>query len=114
MNIGMQVVFFLILSFCVFLDICPGVGLIDHMISQFLFFLRNLDGAGGKEPTCQWGFNPWLGEESWSRKGQPAPVFLPVKFHGQRTYKESNTTELLSTRNLHTILCSGCHTCSAL
>ena len=73
-----------------------------------------LDGASGKEPTCQCGFNPGVREEPWGRKGQPAPVFLPVKFHGQRSHKESNTAELLSTRNLHTILHSGCHTCSAL
>ena len=37
MNIGMQVIF-LILNFCVFMDICPGVGLMDHMISLFLYF----------------------------------------------------------------------------
>ena len=37
----------------------------------------------------------------WDRKWQPVPVFLPGKFHGQRTLvgyspqgrKESNTTE---------------------
>ena len=41
----------------------------------------------GKESACQCrgcGFNPWVGKIPWSRKRQPAPVFLPGKFHGQR------------------------------
>ena len=29
-------------------------------------------------------FNPWVGKIPWRRKWQPAPVFLPGKFHGQR------------------------------
>ena len=29
-------------------------------------------------------FNPWVGKIPWSRKWQPAPVFLPGKSHGQR------------------------------
>ena len=28
-------------------------------------------------------FNPWAGKIPWSRKCQPAPVFLPRKSHGQ-------------------------------
>ena len=40
-------------------------------------------------------------EDPWSRKWQPTPVFLPRKFHGQRSVlgytpwggKESDTTE---------------------
>ena len=65
----------------------------------------------GKEPTCQCrtskrcGFDPWVGKISWSRKKQPNPVFLPGKFHGQRSLvgpnpwdcKESDTTKQLST-----------------
>ena len=31
------------------------------------------------------GFNPWFGKIPWSRKGQPTLVFLPVRFHRQRT-----------------------------
>ena len=48
-------------------------------------------GAGGKEPACQcrrrWrhGFDPWVGKISWRRAWQPTPVFLPEKFHGQRS-----------------------------
>ena len=29
-------------------------------------------------------FDPWVRKIPWSRKQQPAPVFLPGKFHGQR------------------------------
>ena len=57
-----------------------------------------------KEPTCQCrrhGFNPWVRKIPWKRKWQTTPVFLPGKFHGQRSPvgysawdgKESDTTE---------------------
>ena len=29
-------------------------------------------------------FNPWVGKIPWRKKWQPAPVFLPGKFHGQK------------------------------
>ena len=66
----------------------------------------------GKKSACQsrrWckrcGFNPCVGKILWSRKWQPAPVFLPGKFHGQRIlvsyspwdHKESDMIEQLST-----------------
>ena len=49
------------------------------------------------------GFNPWLRKIPWRRKWQPTPVFLPGKFHGQRSLagyslwgrKESDMTERL-------------------
>ena len=63
-------------------------------------------GAVVKKSTCQYRrhkrcrFDPWVGKIPWSRKWQPAPVFLPGKFHGQslagygpRGHKELNTTE---------------------
>jgi len=31
------------------------------------------------------GFDPWVRKIPWSRKWQPAPVFLPGKFHEQRS-----------------------------
>ena len=31
------------------------------------------------------GFDPWVGKILWRRKWQPTPVFLPGKFHGQRS-----------------------------
>ena len=40
MKIGVYVLFKLVFS--VFLDICPGVELQDHMVALFLVFLRNL------------------------------------------------------------------------
>ena len=46
---------------------------------------------GGQEYACQCkrylrhGFNPWVRKISWSRQWQPTPVFLPGKFHGQRS-----------------------------
>ena len=48
-------------------------------------------GASGKEPACQCkrgkrcGFDPWVGKIPWRRKLQPIPVYLPGKFHGQRS-----------------------------
>jgi len=45
--------------------------------------------------------NPWVRKIPLSRKWQPTPVFLPGKFHGQRSlvgyslcgHKESDTAE---------------------
>ena len=56
-------------------------------------------------------FNPWIRKTPWRRKWQPTPVFLPGRFHGQRSlagyspwgHKELDTAELLST---HTLLLS--------
>ena len=64
----------------------------------------------GKESACQCrkcsrhqrhGFNPWVGKFPWSMKWQPTSVFLPGKFHGERSLmgyspwgcKESDMTE---------------------
>ena len=80
-----------------------------------------LDGTSGKEPFCQcrrckrYEFNPWVRKILWRRKWQPTPVFLPGKFHGQRSLvgyspwglKESDMTEQLSANNdnCFTMLC---------
>ena len=64
-------------------------------------------GATGGESACQCRklkrrrFDPWVRKIPWGRRWQPAPVFLPGKFHGQRSvrgysqwgHKEWNTTE---------------------
>ena len=64
-------------------------------------------GSAGKEPACQCKrhkrleFNPWAGKTPWRRALQPTPLFLPGKFHGQRSLagcspqglKESDMTE---------------------
>ena len=48
-----------------------------------------LGGASGREPACQcWRLkrrrvNPWVRKIPWRRKGQPTPVFVPGKSHGQ-------------------------------
>ena len=45
----------------------------------------------GEEYSCQCGrckkhtVDPWVGKTPWSMKWQPASVFLPGKFHGQRS-----------------------------
>ena len=53
---------------------------------------RGLPGwLNGKEPACQcrrhrrYDFHPWVGKTPWKRKWQPTPVFLPGKFHGQKS-----------------------------
>ena len=91
------------------------------------FLLRSLvpigfpGGAGGKEPTCQcrrhkrYGFNPWVGKIPWKLAWQPTPVFLPGKFHGQRSLagyslwgcKELDKTEQPCVRQPHVF--SGYH-----
>ena len=46
-------------------------------------------------------FNPWVETIPWRRKWQPTPVYLPGKYHGQRSLvatvhgvkKESDMTE---------------------
>ena len=51
----------------------------------------------GKESICQWrrlrrhGFYPWVRKIPWRRKWQPIPVFLPGKFHGQRSLADYST-----------------------
>ena len=43
-------------------------------------------GSDGKESDCNAG--PWvqsLGQEDLLGSGKPTPVFLPEKFHGQRS-----------------------------
>ena len=65
-------------------------------------------GTGGKKPTCRCRrhkihrFDCWVGKILWRKEQQPIPVFLPGKFHGQRSLagysswgqKESDTTEV--------------------
>ena len=57
------------------------------------------------QETKRLGFDPWVGKILRRRNWQPAPVFLPQKFHGQRSLagyspqglKESDMTEELNT-----------------
>ena len=62
----------------------------------------------GRESTWQsrrHELDPWVGKIPWRRKWQPTPVFLPGKFHGQRSLagytvhgvaKELDTTQQLN------------------
>ena len=43
------------------------------------------DGASGKEPTYQCGFDPWNEKIPWRRSWQPTPVLLPGESHGHRS-----------------------------
>ena len=74
-----------------------------------------LGGTVGKESSCHCrrhkrrGFNPWVGNIPWNKKWQFPLVFLPGRFHGQRSlegysprgHKESDTTEWLSTHKVN-------------
>ena len=66
--------------------------------------------CSGKESTWQLrkhGFNPRVGKMPWSRKWQPAPVFLPGKSHGQRSlagYSPWGQKELDVTEHTHILL----------
>ena len=48
-------------------------------------------GVIAKESACQrrscerWVFDSWVGKIPWNRKGQPTPVFVPARSHGQRS-----------------------------
>ena len=80
-----------------FLDMCSGMGLLDHMVALVSF----PDGASDKEHTCQCrrqkrcGFYPWLWKIPWEntlsslhirrRQWQPTPVLLPGKSQGRRS-----------------------------
>ena len=63
--------------------------------------------ASARHKRC--GFNTWVGKIFWRRKWQPAPVFLPGKFHGQRSLvgyssrgrKELDTTKQLNSEEIH-------------
>ena len=66
------------------LRFCRIPGWSQYMVTWSLLF-------SGKDFTCQCRkckrhrFNPWAGNIPWRRKWQPIPVFLPGKFHGQRS-----------------------------
>ena len=50
-------------------------------------------------------FDPWVGKIPWKMKWQPTPVFLPGKFHGQRSlagpwgHKDLDMTEHMHTHH---------------
>ena len=59
------------------------------------------------------GFDPWVGKIPWSRKWQPAPIFLAGKFHGQRSlvgYSPWGRKELDMTERTHARTQTHTHT----
>ena len=56
----------------------PGIEPTSPALKQILFH-----GATGEASRCR--FNPWVKEIPWRRKWQSSPVFLPGKFHAQRS-----------------------------
>ena len=76
------------------------------------FHVASPDGSAGKESTCNAGDTgdagsiPVLGRSTGGGNGQPAPVFLPEKFHGQRSlvgYSPWGCKELDMTERLRTV-----------
>ena len=90
-----------------------------HVYCTHTYVEAFLGGNSGKEPACQsrrgrrCEFDPCICKIPGEGNGQP-PVFLPGKFHGQRSMsgyslrdcKESGTTELSLT---HTDICRVTH-----
>ena len=78
-----------------------GPGLLQSVTSDGSV-VKNLPANAGHTGN---EFDPWVKKIPWRRKWQPTPVFLPGKFHGQRSLagcrpwgrKESDTAEWLST-----------------
>ena len=89
------------------LPTCPLIPFFRNLF-YIIFAIRLPRWLSGKESACpcrRCKFNPWVGKIPWSRNGQPAPVFLPGKFHRPRSpvgyspwgHKESDTTEYTHT-----------------
>ena len=68
--------------------------------------------CNGKESTCQCkrckrqgtGSISWVRKMPWSRKWQPTSVFLPGKFHGQRSLAGYSPWGLQRVECTHTLL----------
>ena len=85
-----------------------------HRVSPINWIRPYICVAHGASQVAQWWrihllcrnhrFDPWVKKISWRNKWQPTPVFLPGKFHGQRSlagyspwgHKESDTTYWLN------------------
>jgi len=66
--------------------------------SQVVLVVKNPPASAG---DMRHGFDSWVRKTLWSRTWLPTPVFLPGKFHGQRSlvryspwaHKELDTAE---------------------
>ena len=64
--------------------------------------VKNLPATAG---NARDRFDPWVGKIPWTRKWQPAPAFLPGKFHRPRSligYSTWGCKELDMTEHAHT------------
>ena len=81
---------------------CSCLTMLCSAASQVALAVKNL--PANVRDAKRLRFDPWLGKIPWGRKWQPTPVFLPGKFHRQRSlagyspwgHRESDTTEQLS------------------
>ena len=79
---------------------------ISVRVELFLHYILGFPGDSDSKETARKrpGFHPWVRKIPWSREWQPAPVFLPGEFHGQRSlaghspwgHKELDRTERLT------------------
>ena len=73
-----------------------------HGASQVALVVKNLPANAG---DANHRFDPWVRKIPWSSKWQPTTVFLPGKFHGQRSlvgYSPRGHKELDTTEHSHT------------
>ena len=111
---------------CLFLgswDVCASV--MEQCRSSFLFFQVQASAPGfelpwwlsGKESACQYrrlrrhGFHPCIRKILWRRKWELTPVFLPGKFHGEKSlvgYSLWGCKELNMTEHTHSGRISRC------
>ena len=110
-NLNTRVLLLVLFPFLLFSTHSLGVSLhliLMPFICQDCIYLWGFPGGSvGKESACQCRrhrrcrFDPWVGDIPWRRKWHPTPVFLPGKFHGQRSlvgyspwgHKQSDTAE---------------------
>ena len=98
--------YFVCVCVCVWLQYIHGTVYMLTLLSiyiiasQVVLVVQNLPANAGDKIDV--GFDPWVEKIPWRRKWQPAPVFLPGEFHGQRNLvgyspwgcKESDMTEV--------------------
>ena len=105
--LGLQLADGRLWSFLFFITLWANSCNVSSYIHLFMYSFGLPRWLSGKEPAWQCrgrrrhGFNLWVGKIPWKRKWQPTPVFLPEKFHGQKSLahyspwglKEWDTTE---------------------
>ena len=105
------------LSRVYFLQLLHYLVVLDHGFGCFSKDNGLLWWLSGKDSACQCRrpmkcrINPWVEKISWRWKWQPTLVFLPGKFHGQKSlagyspwgHKEVDMTDHTNTSSLSTI-----------